>query len=343
VAVKLRFVSFNVENLFLLVDLDDEAEVRRRIEQGTDFEWQLLTTSPTQNKGLPQLKALAREIEFMQADVLMLCEVGGRESLENFNKYFLNDAYVPYLIEGNSERGIDLGYLVRKTLPFKYDLISHKNRPIDFLYPHERPQVNAAQATFDLGEPAKVLTSHRFSRDVLELRLFGESDALKCICLTVHLKSQLDPLGIDPFGRDRRRAELEKLVHIYQEIEAETKGAVPILVSGDFNGIAAEDGREPEFEGLAKTKLRDALSVAQTQPEERFTHMQISPYSSKSDNRQFDYIFLSPPAQAALIASGTYVHRYRSLTGGVMAIPRSLTEKRALPSDHYPVIAELEI
>src|SRR5206468_11721729 len=136
----------------------------------------------------------------------------------------------------------------------------------------------------------KTSPTHKFSRDVLELRVFADDNSLRpvLVSLLVHLKSQLDRDRIDPLGRDRRKAELEKLVKIYNEIETENEGSVPIVLGGDFNGAAAGSFRDEEFEALTKTELREVLDLAGVPEEERFTHMQIQPWGNKSVNRQFD-------------------------------------------------------
>src|SRR5690606_24436372 len=146
---------FNVENLFVFMDRFNDQDLRQLPEKT----WQSLSTSITQNKPLQKLWALARCIEEMNPDILCLNEVGGLESLENFNKHFLESRYESHLVEGNSHRGIDVGYLIKKDHAFKPLLISHKNRPIDFLYPHETEGPGKSK-------------SHYFSRDVAELRLF---------------------------------------------------------------------------------------------------------------------------------------------------------------------------
>lgn len=334
---RIRLVEFNVENLFVYLDRLDPHSTKVLADR-SEGEWQRLSSSTTPNKPLAQVKTLARTIREMDPDILMLCEVGGLESLNNFCRYFLDGDYVPHLIEGNSDRGIDIGYLVKKSLPFSYDLISHKHRSIDFLYPHERL---SQESGYGHLRSARV-TSHKFSRDVLELRLFEESDRPPvAIILLVHLKSQLDRSRIDPQGRDRRRAELEKLVKISNEIRNEVGDETPIFLSGDFNGKASRPDPDPEFEAIYRdTNLRDALEFADIPHDERFTHMQI--YNRREGfNRQLDYIFLPQTIAARVNKDETWVYRFKDEYGMTQIIPRNLNEKRLLPSDHYPVILTL--
>jgi endonuclease/exonuclease/phosphatase family metal-dependent hydrolase len=333
---KLRFVEFNVENLFLYLDHYNGQDISTL----TENEWQRLTASVVGNKPIQHVRSLARAVLDIDPDILMLCEVGGVESLANFSRLFLNDAYAVHLIEGNSDRGIDLGYLVKKSLPFRYDLRSHKSRAIDFLYPHE---LQSQETGYGNLRSAR-LTSHKFSRDVLELRIFEEGDEPVCIVLLVHLKSQLDRTRIDPGGRDRRRAELEKLITIYNEINDEFEGRVPIMLTGDFNGKAAKPNPDEEFTGLyARSPLEDVLEVAGVANEERFTHMQLSVSRNRIGiNKQLDYIFISPKLFPRVSKTESWVYRFKDHLGVTMLMPRNLNEKRMLASDHYPVILTLE-
>ncbi len=331
----LRLVEFNVENLFLYLDHFRGQDLSLLTEK----EWQKLSTSIVGNKPLEHVRSIAQAVLDIDPDILMLCEVGGVESLANFSRLFLNDAYSVHLIEGNSNRGIDLGYLVKKSLPFRYDLNSHKHRTIDFLYPHE---VQSKETGY--GKLAR-LSSHKFSRDVLELRVHEEgSETPVLIILLVHLKSQLDRTRIDPGGRDRRRAELEKLVTIYGELDQEFKGEVPIIMTGDFNGIASQPQPDQEFEGLyARSPLQDVLEVAAVAVDERFTHMQLGASRNRvGRNKQLDYIFVPPQLFDRVDPQATWVYRFKDVRGQTMLMPRNLNEKKLLASDHYPVVVTLK-
>ena len=324
-----RTVAFNVENLF--VYLDESAPLQ--IDSLSEGKWQSLSRSTVPNKPIADLRALAKSIHEMQPDILMLSEVGGLESLNNFNRHFLQEKFRVFLLEGNSDRGIDIGYLVRADLPYKYDLISHKNRALDFLYPHERQ----SKAT-GYDELVKRST-HKFSRDVLELRIFQpENSRPSLILLLVHLKSPLDKERIDPQGRDRRKAELEKLIGIYEEIDRENHSQVPILIGGDFNGIAALPSPEAEFSAIyQRTKLQDVLQLVEAPLEQRYTYLQI--HGGNVRPRQIDYIFVSPHLQGQLIRKECLIYRFQDEYGMPMLVPRTMDEKHLLCSDHYPVVA----
>lgn len=351
-----RFISFNTENFFVYLDEVPSKDPREMNE----IEWQRLSRSTLENKSLAKVIDIARSVDDLDPDILMLSEVGGRESLANFSRYFLRDRYAPYLIEGNSDRGIDLGFLVKKNLPLKYDLISHKSRKLDFLYPHEKQSKETGYTHIRSGR----VTGHRSSRDVVELRCYADrlgcyADRLGCddgavttspefIIMQVHLKSPLDRDRIDPGGRDRRTAELNMLVQIYGEVRDELRRPdgtpVPIFIAGDFNGtIFAKPGlaEESEFEAMRASDLRCALDLAGIPPDERFTWMYLN-NRRPGNYRQLDYILVPEHLRPRIDEKQTWVYRFKDENGMNKIIPRNQNEKRLLPSDHYPVVLTLK-
>ncbi|MEZ0391306.1 MAG: endonuclease/exonuclease/phosphatase family protein [Pseudobdellovibrionaceae bacterium] len=323
----------NAENLFLLSDQTLSLD-HLKLDQ---IQWNKLSTSVYENKPLEKAKALGRVIQSENPDLILLCEVGGLESLQNFNRLFLNDQYSPALIEGNSDRNIDVGFLIRKNMGFYFDIITNKNRPINYLYPHERQSVEA-------GYPVKkvVSGSHRFSRDVAELHFF-QKDREKpfLIFLLTHLKSRLDPEGIDPYGFERRQAELQTLLEIYRELESKFQGQVPIAVAGDLNGNASRFDTDIEFKPLYQTtQLKDVCELANVALEHTTTFYQVS-RSSKPEGKQLDYCFLSPLLAQLLDPSTVQVFRYKDHLGQAFDPPTTLEAKMSLPSDHYPLVFTL--
>ncbi len=325
---KLRIAQFNLENFFVYIDYP----LLSNLEQISESDWQKHSISSFENKSLQNIREIAKCMRDMNADVFAVCEVGGVESINNFAKHFLNDEYKAFSIEGNSDRGIDLAYLVKSNLPLNFELRTHKDRAIDFLYPHERQSV--------LGGYLDPQHSLKFSRDVLELRIFSESKSEpELILLNVHLKSQLDKDNIDPLGKDRRKAELEKLIEIYAEIGAEFEQKVPIVLAGDFNGIASRQATDSEFLSLhQKTNLQDVFDLAEIPQDKRVTQLQFAP-SGKCWKKQFDYIFVSQILKDKVIVNETFVYRFKDEFGTELNLPTTLAEKRKLASDHYPVVA----
>ena len=335
-----RFVSFNTENFFVYLDEVPVKEPRVM----TDLEWSRLSRSTVDNKQLSKIREIARAVDDLDPDIMMLSEVGGRESLANFSRYFLGDRYAPHLLEGNSDRGIDLGFLVKRSLPLKYDMISHKSRKLDFLYPHEKMSKETGYTHLRSGR----VTGHRFSRDVIELRCFADTDQVsglndevpEFILMQVHLKSPLDKDRIDPGGRDRRKAELEMLVTIYREVCAEFP-IVPIFISGDFNGTIFGPFEEAEFQAMRESDLKCCLDLAAIPQDERFTWMYLN-NRRPGVYRQLDYVLVQERLRSRVDLENTWVYRFKDEKGMNRIIPRNQNEKRLLPSDHYPVVLTLK-
>jgi hypothetical protein len=319
----LRCVLLNAENLFLLLD----QQLPRPFEHLSETEWQKFSTSVYPNKPLHKLLKLKAYLTEIDADVILLTEVGGEESLRNFSQLFLNNDYRVALIEGNSDRSIDVGFLIHKRLSSHFSIVSNKERSINFWYPHERNGT---------GQP-----SHKFSRDAAELHLF-ETDINKpyLIFLLTHLKSPLDPEGIDPFGAARREAELKALLEIYKRLRGQFP-LVPIVVAGDLNGNAGRKDTDKEFVDLYKTSdLEDVLELAQKPSEQRVTFYPLK-NGTLLPGRQIDYALLSANAQRFLEKIKTEVFRYDIPFRARPLGPQTVEEKQGLPSDHYPLVFHL--
>ena len=262
-----------------------------------------------------------------------MAEVGGLESLQNFNKYFLSGIYQEQLIEGNSDRGIDVGVMYRKSLDLHFEYQSNKSRPIEFLYPHEL-----------MGQTKNAATmrgSHLFSRDASELHVFdkvGGNTIL--IALTTHLKSKLDSDRIDPLGRRRREAEAKTLGKIYNELSQ--RHDCPILVTGDFNGNASSKNRAEEFvELFNSTDLKDCFDLLDIPDEERHTFF-YSHYGWMQAT-QLDYALIGEKFKDRLIKNGSGVITYSNSIGEQLRRPRTRYDKDLMPSDHLPVVINIQI
>lgn len=347
----LRMVLLNAENLFLLAE---RAMTKKDLELSED-QWQKLTSASFPNKSLSKCRALAEVIQRRNPDIVLLCEVGGRESLENFNHLFLDDKYSPVILEGNSDRHIHVGFLIRKPQRFFWDILSNRYRPIGFRYEkgnttiESKKQVQiegddrSLQATAELKVVSLSPDSERFSRDVAELHLFySDRERPFCILLLTHLKSRLDPERRDPGGTGRRAAELQSLVEIYTELEAaHGPNGTRIFVAGDFNGNASAHQTDPEFLPLYhRTELQDVFEIMRTPSPQRVTYYQ-TPRGRPPEGRQIDYFFIPRKYSSALLQGE--VLPYLDGFGSPLPPPSSLEARLALPSDHFAVFVELEI
>lgn len=323
-SIDLKIALLNAENLFLLFDQTPTIEQTKLDE----IQWQKLSTSIYPNKNLAKLKELAKTFQDMDPDIILLCEVGGAESLKNFNDLFLEQKYSTALMEGNSDRNIDVGFLVRKNLPFYFDLTTNKHRLINFKYESEKA--------------LKTSPEHKLSRDCAELKLFQrEVDKPFLNILLTHLKSRLDPEKKDPNGFFRRQAELKTVVDIANEVLARSPD-VPMILAGDFNGNASLKNPDEEFKYLYEhTKMADVLELAGVEEDKRATFTQVR-NGSKGEGRQIDFCFLTPKAAQYLDKSSAMAYRYKDAYGFALDLPSSLEKKLELPSDHYPILFKLQ-
>ncbi len=314
----IRVISLNAENLFLYMD----RYAGEDLSQMTEKQWQSLSSATVPNKSLEKTKWLAEGLLELDGDIIALAEVGGTESLSNFALYFLKNLYKPMIIEGNSDRGIDVGFLVKAELPYRYLLNSNKSR---------RLKVDLDQA--DNDKPLY------FSRDLLELRVFREGEKKpEFILLTTHLKSKWDRVGDDPGGRKRRRLEANTLAEIVGELANETNNETPLIVCGDLNGCVRKDHLEAEFHELMNTtELRDIFDILEVPLSETATQVQFK-HSHQRELVQIDHILVSKHLDDKLVAGACFVQRYKSEGKVLLPYPETLDQRSALPSDHFPVI-----
>lgn len=326
-----KVAQINAENLFLFLDQPTPRDWSKLSEK----DWQKLSKATVSNKSLYKTLWLAETLKDIDADIVCVNEVGGLESLHNFAHLFLNDVYEAHLIEGNSNRGIDIGYLVKRSFTGKYELRTHKNRPLGFLYPHE---IESNQF-FASTQPEKVIQTHYFSRDCAELRVFKEgSQRPSLIVLLVHLKSKLDHDGIDPQGRLRRAAEARMTMNIYRELRQEFDPPVPMIVTGDFNGTARRSNLGEEFAELVRTDLESVMEIMGHEGEAAATQLIFS-RSGGVQALEIDFIFISPELKEPLRQGAAEAYRYRSDLKVTLPLPTTLEQRLTLPSDHYPVVA----
>jgi endonuclease/exonuclease/phosphatase family metal-dependent hydrolase len=309
----LKICEYNVENLFISMEYYEGDDLRTLSEE----RWA--------NAALPQLKdrqkplkrvwGVAEAIRDIDPDIVLLVEVGGLESLENFNHYFLDGTYDAHFVAGNARRGIDLAFLVRKGLELKADTRSNRDFPIE--------------VTGWTGKHVE-----HFSRDVAELRLAEANGQLRLILLLTHLKSQISTED-DIRGKDTRTAEAFALSELYRRRSIEHAG-VPILVGGDLN---AEIG-SLELEPIRHTDLLDFQDLLETPREERITLVHFD-YSGSPAPLVFDYLFVSPGLANRIVREESYVYRYKNFYGVPDPLPENRPQRWLMPSDHYPLVLTL--
>ncbi len=308
-AQRFKVVVLNAENLFVFMDKWDG----RPVEAMTEHQWQFANAGLLPNKELRKIRDLAGTLRRLDPDLVLLTEVGGLVSLENFNRHFLGGAYGCHLAEGNSDRGIDMGFLLKA--PWEAHLRSHREHPL------EHPKYT------------------RFSRDVLMLSITrAGGHAVWFHTMLVHLKSKLNMRGEDFEGRTRRALEVRALAQLAQALDP----TVPLLLGGDFNGQARLPDPEPEFLPLYQVAgLTDAAELSTLMEEERFSYIHFR--SGTMIRQQLDYLFLNPAAQSLLVPDSVQFPRWFTAEGQLLPVPAVPEQRKLLPSDHFPVYAEFDL
>ena len=278
-------------------------------------------TKPEKEKSQSQIDGVAEAIKELNPDILFLQEVEGEASLANFAEHDLQSQWRPLLINGNDSRGIHIGVLVKKTIPLKFEYVSHRDEPF------------SSESHPDLKRV--------FSRDfpVLIARSPKGGEPL-FILAGVHGKSKRSENNQDPESREIRTAQAERMVEIikyYQQKYPKT----PILIMGDFN---AEVHSEPEYEALRSFNLKDALDLTPNAlpvgDPGRITHT-FHPNGGSTKASQLDSILLVPPHENIVLKAGVF--RYKNEDGSIKPIPKTYAEREKNPSDHYPLWTELDL
>jgi endonuclease/exonuclease/phosphatase family metal-dependent hydrolase len=284
----------------------------------SESEWRSFALAQFQRKQKPLYKlfGIAEAIEEIDADILMLTEVGGKDSLDFLNRHFLQDRYEVYFVKGNSTRGIDLGFMVRKGLPFEVEARSNRDTPVE---------VHTYQGKY----------TTRFSRDVAELRL-SRNKELKVILLLVHFKSMLSTEQ-DYKGKDVRTAEAMALTGLYQKLRDE-HSSVPIVVGGDFNTELSS----LELELLQRTDLTDFHDCLSTPYEDRVSlvHFEVD---GTPRPHVLDYLLISPHLCDRILKEKSYTFRYKTFYNVAEPLPEQPQMRYRKPSDHYPLVLTFQI
>ena len=197
-----------------------------------------------------ELEALAKSIRKVNADVLAVVEVENRGVLETFVRTFLPDmGYEPVLVEGNDDRGINVGVLSR--LPVGR-VVSHRY--------------------LQFKETTGKIT--RFKRDLLEVRIEPPGGTPFDV-FVVHLKSKG---GVEQGGIETRLAEAREVRTIFDDILKRDPQA-PFVLCGDFNDTLDS---EP-LVAILGTGLNQLTNFVKDLPEDNRVTYNQKPYLSMID------------------------------------------------------------
>lgn len=266
------------------------------------------------------IRMTARVVRDVHADILAVVEAENRPSLVRFNEQMLGNRYRHVmLVDGNDERGIDVGLLTTRRHPIT-SVTSHVD---------DRDSKNA-----DIAKRDKRL----FSRDapVYTVRC-GDHDVF---VIVNHLKSQ-SRTGSEP-PDDLRSRQSDRLAAIYRELRR--NGTTYVALVGDFNR-GPDDGAHPSLEALFNPRLRlvDAYSLPAFEVGPREGSFQGS-----SLRDRLDYIFLSPELAACVTRGGVFRKGLWGRSTNVnppedWAIYPEITASKHAASDHAAIWVDVRL
>lgn len=176
--------------------------------------WLDLKTEPVD---VTATRMTAQVIRDLQADILGVVEADDRISLTRFNDQLLKPIDVTYsnimLIDGNDERGIDVGMMTRGGATIE-SVVSHVD---------------------DIIDGRRV-----FSRDCPEYTV-RTRDGARVVVMVNHLKSK--GYGSQRENDSRRRAQAQRIREIYDQ--RRTEGFELVAVIGDLNDTPDSDPMMP--------------------------------------------------------------------------------------------------
>lgn len=306
----LKCLLLNVQDLFIFLDKAQEADLELLDEK----KWQLLGSGFTPNKPLGKVFALAQAITDSKADIVLLTEVGGEESLNNFNRHFLNERFQPMTMPSRSDRGIDTAYLVNKDLldqGMSFDLRDHTHSPME--------------------------DGRHFARGLLELCIQKDNQH-RISLLLAHFKSKLDLKKKDFEGREQRRAEARFIANYHQKFR-KVHPNTAFMLCGDLNGIIYKDETEPELAPLTESGLIDVLELQDRELAQRFTYYFFKPNSCRY-GMQLDYALIDKQYAHKIVPNARVLNPWEESAPNP---PLSLAQKQKLPTDHYPLYWEISL
>jgi len=255
------------------------------------------------------IKNTGRVLKELAADVQGIVEAESRIALQGLSTRVLpNVGGTPFehvmLIDGNDERGIDVGIMTRNGWE-----ISSIRSHVD-----------------DADGPRRI-----FSRDCAEYTLTNGTKRL--VVLVNHLKSK--GYGNQKANDAKRLRQASRIAAIYQELRAD--GEQNIAVLGDLNDFPGSAPLQPLFAGidLADASTHRKFSVDSNRP---------GTFGNCTAKEKFDYILLSPAlfqkvAGGAVLRKGVWGGTNGTLWPHYPEIKRQVDQA----SDHAAVYVDINL
>ncbi|WP_207769392.1 endonuclease/exonuclease/phosphatase family protein [Nocardioides currus] len=245
------------------------------------------------------------------ADVLGVLEAESRPLLELFSRAALAEVgSSPYdealLIDGNDDRGIDVGLMCRD------------GHGVTYIRTH----------IFDADAEGRI-----FSRDCAEYHLLVPGGQ-RLVVLVNHLKSKGYGSPGDPVGAVRRARQAARVAEIYEGLRAE--GIEHVAVVGDLNDWAGGGSLDALLEDTDLTDISE-------HPDFEWNGRRGT-WGSGNEKDKIDYVLLSPALFALATGGGVYRKGvYRGpRTRAAWEVYDTLTRDVDQASDHAAIYADIE-
>lgn len=213
----------------------------------------------------------AKVIQDVHADILAVVEAEDRIALRHFNEQLLKPMQAAYsgimLIDGNDERGIDVGLMTKPGYTIA-SIVSHVD---------------------DTEHGRRV-----FSRDCPEFTV-QSAEGASLLVLVNHFKSK--GYGSQTASDARRKAQAKRVRKIYEL--RRSQGIDLIAVVGDFNDTPGSDPLQPLLS--AGSDLRDVSVHPHFRSDGR-----LGTYGNGSKADKIDYLLLSPTLFEHVTAGGVW-------------------------------------
>jgi len=271
-------------------------------------------------KDMGKVHTIAKMIKEQNLDIVTLQEVGSIDDLRYFNNHYLDGTYHYMLVPGNTPGNHEVGFLIRKTLPFDLELRSFRELKGEVrgrwrrIFTHDLPllTIKKAQAAKDEGPLMFILGAH----------LKSDAKAGR------NGRSQI------------RESEIENALNIIRQLQKRYPHT-PIILAGDFNGNVINAS---EFHLLrGRRGMFDSFYVNRTPHRDRVTFVHFEYKDERPQPMQIDGIFVNEIIQRNNILNGVRVVPFRRDNGATIPLPRTHLDKFDLPSDHYLIIADFDI
>lgn len=268
--------------------------------------WVELTTDRVDEQAMLNT---ARVIHDVAADILGVIEAENRIALKRFTDASLRVAGRPrypqvMVVDGNDERGIDVGVLATSTYP----LVG------------QRSHVDDADSMGRI-----------FSRDCPEYH-FRTPTGQRLVVLVNHLKSK--GYGGKVASDALRRRQAQRIAEIYRDLVAD--GLPDVAVVGDLNDTPDSDSLAPL---LRDTDLRDICSHPAFDDGGR-----PGTYGYCTARNKIDYVLLSPTLYARATGGGNFrMGVWGGRRGTLWPIYDTMTKEVHAGSDHAAVYADIDL